>query len=429
MDNINEQFDLIIIGGGAAGLAAAVSYGKRRGSSSRYAVIEKERKPGRKLLATGSGRCNLTNLDMSEDYYNDSAKAFVSDVISRMTPERLVSEFKKLGLLCKPDEAGRVYPYSNRSDSVLDVLTNWLEHTGAKLFCDTKIDRIEACAGRFVLYSGNKCFHTEKLILAAGGRVQKNLGSDGSSYEFARQLGLECTPVFPSLAPIIVNDKSLSLAKGVRTAASVSVICGGKKLHTEVGELQFNEKNISGICIFQLSRYVNEYFAGVSNYKKPVIIADLAPDISKNELTDYFYTKQKILPETPVSEMFTGLLNKKLGAYLLKRANISGMDNPISRLSENQLEAIVNIVKECSFEPCAISAENSAQVTAGGVALTEIDRNFRSRKYKGLYIVGEALDADGLCGGYNLHMAFAGGFISGAHAAKEEKKHDKNKRA
>ena len=376
---------------------------------AKIVVLEKEQKPGKKLLATGNGRCNLTNLNMSPDCYNPGAEIFIKSVIERVTPEKLIEWLGELGLKCKADSAGRVYPYSNQAATVLDVLLMWIERLGVEIVCGVTAESVIATKDGFSIKSGERVFSAKKLVLSTGGKVQKALGSDGSSYNFAKQLGLKCSPVFPSLAPIPVVDKELRFAKGVRTASVVSLFADGKVLKTETGELQLNEKNISGICIFQLSRYVGEYFSGSSRYKSIVIKADLAPEYTFGEVTDYFRERRKAFPEAQSAELFTGFLNRKLGIYLLRRCKIA--DKPLGTLSDRELRSLAELVKKCSFEPSAMPGEGFAQVTAGGISLSEIGRDFQCKKHPGLYILGEALDVDGICGGYNLHFAFSGAVI------------------
>ncbi len=422
------EYDIIIIGGGAAGLVAAVCcakklYGK---SDARIAVVEKEFKVGKKLLATGNGKCNMTNENMSVDFYNKASRDFLGSILSKYSPDKIISFWNSIGLLCKADPFGRVYPYSGQASSVLDILLLNLKNYGADIFCETEITSIKPEKGKFRLHSKNKTFLSEKVILASGGKVQPNLGSSGSSYLFADMLGLKCTSLFPSLAPVLCSDKDLPMMKGVRVSASVSLEADGAVLLTEQGELQLNEKNISGICVFQLSRAVNEFFAKGEidgrKYKHISINADLMPDHDIREVEKLLKRKIKLLPDLPVSELFTGIINKKAGMYLLKKHNITPSDRPIASLDDGETEILSQGVKSLGFIPSSPSGINSAQVTAGGISLEEIGKNMQSKKYKNLYIIGEALDVDGLCGGYNLHFAFASGIISGNDCADPYRK-------
>ena len=419
------QYDIIIVGGGAAGLVAAVCCAKKLGRKIKIAVIEKEFKLGKKLLATGNGKCNMTNNNMSFEYYNKESREFVKNIISKYSTDKITAFWNSIGLLCKADSFGRVYPYSGQASAVLDILMLNLEYYNVDIFCETDITSITHENNGYKLISYRKTFTAQKVILATGGKVQPSLGSNGASYKFAADLSLKCTDVFPSLAPIPCNDKFLPLMKGVRTAAIVSLKADGKILHTEQGELQLNEKNISGICIFQLSRYVNEYYElntiNGTKYNRVSIIADLMPDYTLDETENLLKKRRKQMPTLKTEELMTGIINKKIGLYLAKKLNID-LDTELYNLSDDDIEAFARWVKECEFVPSGMSGINSAQVTAGGIMLSEIDKTMQSVKYNNLYIIGEALNVDGMCGGYNLHWAFASGIVAGNAAANSYKK-------
>ena len=419
------QYDIAIVGGGAAGLAAAVCCAKKLGGKIKIAVIEKEFKLGKKLLATGNGKCNMTNENMSAEYYNFDSREFVKNIISKYNTDKIIAFWNSVGLLCKADSFGRVYPYSGQASAVLDVLMLNLEYYNVDVFCETNITSIIPESNGYNIKAYKREFKAQKVILATGGKVQPSLGSNGFSYKFAADFGLKCTSVFPSLAPIPCNDKYLPVMKGVRTAATVSLKADEKIIHTEQGELQLNEKNISGICIFQLSRFANEYLAlkTIDNvkYKKISIIADLMPEYTLNETENLLKKRRKQMPTMKTEDLFTGIINKKIGLYLAKKLNIN-LDKELYNITDDEIELIANTVKSCDFIPIDISGINAAQVTAGGIELSEIDKNMQSIKYKNLYIIGEALNVDGLCGGYNLHWAFASGIIAGNSAANSYKK-------
>lgn len=425
MNNKILQYDIAIVGGGAAGLVAAVCCAKKLGGKIKIAVIEKEFKPGKKLLATGNGKCNMTNENMSAEYYNTGSREFVRNVISKYSTDKIISFWNSIGLLCKSDSFGRVYPYPGQASAVLDVLMLNLEYYNVDIFCETNITSIISENNGYKLTAYKTEFKAQKVILAAGGKVQPSLGSNGASYKFADDLGLKCTDVFPSLAQIPCNDKYLSVMKGVRTAAAVSLNADGNILRTEQGELQLNEKNISGICIFQLSRYVNEFFElnTINNikYNNISIIADLMPDCTMNEIENLLKKRRKQMPNLKTEDLFTGIINKKIGLYLVKKLNIKS-DKELYNITDDEIETLAGTVKSCEFIPSDMSGINSAQVTAGGIELSEIDKNMQCLKYKNLYIIGEALNVDGVCGGYNLHWAFASGIIAGNAAANSYKK-------
>ena len=419
------NYDIIIVGGGAAGLVAAVCCAKKLGGKNRIAVVEKEFKLGKKLLATGNGKCNMTNENMSVNFYNEAAETTVKNVISKYSTNKIIAFWNSIGLICKADSFGRVYPYSGQASAVLDILMLNLKYYNVDIYCETEVTSIIPEKSGYRLTSKNNSFFAQKLILSTGGKVQPSLGSNGASYRFAEALGLKCSPVFPSLAPIPCSNKYLAVMKGVRTPATVSLKADNRTLRTEQGELQLNEKNISGICIFQLSRLVNEYFAlksiGGVKYKNISVMVDFMPDYSTEEIENILKKRRKQMPDIKVSDLFRGIINKKIGLYLVKKLKINS-DTEINSITDEEIELIANEIKASEFIPEAMSGINSAQVTAGGIELSEIEKNMQSVKYKNLYIIGEALNVDGLCGGYNLHWAFASGIIAGNHAANSFKK-------
>ncbi len=414
------KYDVVILGGGAAGLAAAAALGYGSRKKLKAAIIEKEPKLGKKLLATGNGRCNLTNVNISSELYNADSRQFINDMLKVVSAEKLTEIFRSMGLLCRADSEGRVYPYSNRASSVLGVLTLWIQKNGIDVFCGTAADGVAALGGGYKIKCGDKQFIAKKLIMSTGGAVQPALGSDGSSYKFADMLGLKCTKVFPSLAPVKVNDKELKLLKGVRAKALVKLEADGRIEGSEYGEVQFNENNISGICVFQLSRMVNEYFslktvcgkrcAGIGLY------IDLAPEYTREQIYEQMQIRSELFPKASVLELASGIVHERICEYIIKKCGIDPRAK-LSEISKREKTKAAAMIKSLEFTPSERSDETAAQVTAGGISIGEVDKVFMSKKHNGLYVVGEALNADGKCGGCNLHFAFASGFISGRNAA------------
>ncbi len=422
-----KNYDIAIIGGGAGGLAAAVCVSKKLNKNSKnykIAVFEKELKCGRKLLATGNGKCNLTNENMSPDYYKESSREFIKPILSKYKTDKLMLFFSSLGMIFRKDGSGRVYPYSGMSADVLEMLLMNALLYGTDLICGTNIDKIEKQGTGFLLYGNKNTYYCKKLIIATGGKAQPNLGSRGASYSFAKMLGLDVTPIYPSLTPIPCSDKDLPQVKGVRVPCTVTLTADGKNIHTEKGELQLNENNVSGICVFQLSRYVGEFFTlgtvcGVKT-EKIEITSDLMPEYSQNEIEKYLLSQRRKYSALKAEELFTGLLNRKLGLFLCRRADIDTNEYMYS-LTDDDISRLAALVKSCTFTPSALPSFNSAQVTSGGIDLSQINSDMSCKKYKDLYIIGEALDVDGVCGGYNLHFAFVSGIIAGNACADKFK--------
>lgn len=415
--------DIAIIGGGASGLAAAVSAAKKSKSKKNIIVIEKENKVGRKLLATGNGRCNLSNKNLNSSFYNGSCAALAMRIIKKFSAARLMSYLDSLGIMCKIDDCGRIYPQSEQASAVLDMLKINMERYGVAELCDSRAEKIEPASDGFKIYLPDKIVFAKKVILTTGGCATPNLGSDGSTYELARLLNLRCSPVFPSLAPIKVKSTHLPALKGVRTSACVSLVADGAVLHRERGELQFTQDALSGICIFQLSRLVNEFFAthkiGGHSIKEIYISVDLMPDRTSEEVKNMLLKRRKQLPFITLADFLTGVLNKKIGGRLFEQLNIKPLTKQAAELKNDELDRLADLIKDWRFTPSHMSDFSSSQVTAGGIVSSEIDGELKSVRYKNLYIAGEALDVDGLCGGYNLHWAFVSGIIAGSGAAAE----------
>ena len=421
------KYDIVIIGGGAGGLAAAVCLSKKlnkNGKKYSIAIIEKEHKCGRKLLATGNGKCNLTNYNMLPEYYNKSCREFISPILSKYKPDKLLSFFSSMGMRFRSDSAGRVYPYSAASFDVLNILLMNAEMYGADIHCSVNIESIEKLSPGFKLESRESVYYCKKLIIATGGKSQPNLGSNGASYSFAGMLGLTATPIFPALAPIPCKDKDLPSVKGVRVGCNIALKADNKTICTQTGELQLNADNVSGICVFQLSRYSNEFFklgtVNGSPAKEIEITADLMPEYSRTEVEKMLSSQCRRYSSLKTGEIFTGMLNRKLGEFLCKRVNID-INEYMYSLTQTDIERLADIVKACVFKAGGLSSYNSSQVTAGGIAVSQINSDMSCKKYSDLYIIGEALDVDGICGGYNLHFAFVSGIIAGNACADSVK--------
>lgn len=401
-----HQFDLVIAGGGAAGLAAAVEIGILSKSSCgdlapKVALIEKKEVPGKKLSATGNGRCNLSNAACSDR-------------------EEVDSFFHCLGLLTRTDEAGRMYPYSEEAGEVSALLADSAKHLGADFFLDTQITKVEPLSGGGFLIDGESKekkfqFSCKKLLIAMGGKSYSAFGTTGDGYGIARRLGHSVTRLAPSLVPVCV-DADLGGLAGVRTKAKVSLYHKGNFVAEETGEIQFNKDCISGICIMNLSRLLvldgtkpfNEAFA---EYE---LRMDLVPEYSCEQLI-------QLLSRKPQQQMLQTLVRKKLAVELLRRAavNATGTGANAAESAPADVKGVAELLKDFRFTVSGTKGWNDAQVTRGGVAMDEIDeRTMESKILRGLYFAGEVLNYDGPCGGWNLHFAWQTG-LKAAHGMVE----------
>jgi len=378
------DYDIVIAGGGAAGLTAAVCCGMDGAGHDRLsiAVIEKKEVPGKKLSATGNGRCNLSNAACTER-------------------EEVDSFFHGLGLLTRTDEAGRMYPYSEEAGEVSALLADTARRQGTEFYLNTQIVKIEPAGEgggfRVEAESGGKAlsFRCRKLLLAMGGKSYSAFGTTGDGYGLARRLGHSVTRLAPSLVPVCVDADLAGLA-GTRIKASVTLTRCGHPVDTEEGEVQFHRDCISGICIMNLSRFLvlnpeKPFAEGFTEYE---LHLDLVPELTEEELAAFLKKHQNLQT----------LVKKKAAAWILQK-NLSW-------------EETAALLKNLCFTVSGTKGWNDAQVTRGGVVLDEVNLDtMESRILPGLYFAGEILDYDGPCGGWNLHFAWQTGMKVGRSMA------------
>ena len=377
-------YHVIILGGGASGMLCAIA-AKKKNPALTVAVIEKNDRVGKKLLATGSGRCNLTHDRITADHYVGSFRDRSAAVLSQIDTTALLGYFRSLGLLCAPDGEGRYYPLSRQASSVLDVLRFNCEAAGVSFFCGETVGSVRQ-QGRFIVQTAQNTFEAEKLVIAAGSKAAPKLGSSGSAADLLRSLGHRVVPFAP---------------------AAVTLLRGGRTVAAARGEVQFNDDSLSGICVFDLSLYSRE---------KDEIAVDLLPDISENELFNILKKNQKRFAAQPADCLMTGILLKRVALAVLKAAQLSDLTRPCGALSAKELRAVSAAAKALRFPVLGNAGFDRAQACTGGVHGSEIDpHTMRSKRCENLFVCGEAIDLCGACGGYNLHFAFASGIIAGEH--------------
>lgn len=397
--------DIIIVGGGASGIICAIRAGEKN-KRKKILILEKQSKIGRKLMATGNGRCNLTNINAEKKYYHGSFAKNMDVVLDKCSANRVINIFSSYGLNTKEDSEGRIYPYSNHASSVLDVLKLKLEELNIEVVCDTAVNKISKKGNTFSVATNNGSFNCEKLIMCTGSKASPKLGSDASGLDLLRNIGHKIMPLSPALCAVPVENTGLSALKGIRSTGKVSLICNGRTVTEEFGEIQFTEKALSGICVFNLSSYIK-------NGKNYEIEVSLLPNLSNPELLYLFMERQKILKKFPAEEFFTGIFVKNLGKFLLKESKID-LSRKISTLTYEELTKLTLAVNSKKFKVINKLNFDSAQVVSGGVSGDEINPyTMESKLIKNLYICGEAVDVHGDCGGYNLQFAFSSGIIAG----------------
>lgn len=401
-----------IIGGGASGLMASIAAGRQ---GAKVLLFEKMNRVGKKLLATGNGRCNLTNIHCAFEYYHGVDPKFVLPVLNAFSVEATIDFFNGLGIYEYIDEDGKVYPNSLQASSVLNVLRYEIHRLGIKEHCEETVVDIHLDKRKFILKTKDKKYTVDKVILAAGGKASPNLGSNGEGYVLARKLGHQVIPPFPALVQVKLNTKFLRSIKGVKWIGKAAVLQDQKMIREEEGELLFTDYGISGPPILQLARSVNELGG-----KKCSIQLDLFPQITKKELDVLLQYRFNIMQYKTIEESFVGLINQRLISTILKEAGIQDGKKKCSDVRKEEREAIVTVLKSWSLDANGTNSWSQAQVTAGGISTKDISAStLESKRVPGLYFAGEVLDIDGECGGFNLQWAWSSGYVAAMAAVRD----------
>lgn len=409
--------DIAIIGGGASGLTAAIC-AARKNRNRKIVILEAQDRVGKKILVTGNGKCNLLNKNISTDNYNFDAQKFLHPIIEAYPYKKILDFFDSIGILTKTDSEGRVYPYCEQASAVLDLLRLECKRFGITEICNFNANEILSQNKHFVIKSADSIIEANKVIFSTGGAAFFNNTQFENTQQLLMRLGHTYKKPIPALTPIKTNMGFEAQLKGVRAYAEVKLFSDKSLTSVTRGEVQFTDKGISGICVFQLSRLVSEFlnFKTVRGKKsKEITISiDLLPNLSiekvKNLLTNRFLT----LGAEPIEHLFTGIINKKFSLPILKASGISHRGRCIGSLSKCEILKIATTVKNFEFVPVGVMPFKNAQIMSGGINLNEVNNStMESLKVENLYITGELLNVDGDCGGYNLYWAWVSGMIAG----------------
>ena len=400
---------IAIIGAGASGMAAAISAAEN--PNAQVILLERQARVGRKLQATGNGRCNLTNLNAKQEHYHGENSTFAAHALETYDANHTLQWFSDLGLYTVAEPSGRVYPYSDQANSVVDVLRFALEKPNIRLLTGFEVTKIRANHPGFTLESNEESISCDRLIVACGGLAGSKLGGSLSGYKLLQKLGHHCTKLRPTLVQMKADWPHCASLKGVRANCRAK-ICNGEKLHSAAsGELQFTEYGLSGPVIFEISRDV------CAERGRWVCRLDLLPDMTREKLLSVLKRRQNT--NLPAEELLTGILHNRLGRIVVKEAGIS-LHAPVRQLEDWELQNVCDLVKSLPVPLTEPMGMDAAQVTAGGILTSEFDpETMESRLVPGLYACGEVLDIDGDCGGYNLQWAWSSGCCAGHAAGKE----------
>ena len=394
-----KKRQVVIIGAGASGMTAAIM-AARNGAA--VTVLEQNEKPGKKICATGNGKCNFSNLAMPEDAYRGRHPEFVKDAFEQFSVKDTVEFFKELGIF-PLDRNGYLYPRSNQAQSVVDVLCMEASHLGVKIKTNEQVTAIEPArnGNNFQILTKGWHYEADALILANGSKASSISGSDGSGYELAKKMGHRIIPVYPALTALKCKGPAFKTWAGVRTEGKVSLFINGKFHKSERGELQLTEYGISGIPVFQISTYA---IRAVHEGEKAELRVDFLPELTEEETRELLHARKKACPYKNEKELLVGLFPEKLSKVLTSQKHL------LSAIKEFPLE----VQDGMSF--------SQAQVCSGGVDTSQVNTHtMESKLCRNLYFAGELLDIDGTCGGYNLQWAWSSGAAAGIHAAKEDR--------
>ena len=402
---MSNKLNIAVIGGGASGLFAAIS---AKNENTDVTIYEKEKRVGRKILATGNGRCNMTNTTASYNDYHSLDIKFIYPTIERFWVDQTLDFFENIGILWKEEDDGKVYPYSDTASAVLDVLRQKLEKSGVITECEFGVKKIKKQNNQFIIEDKNgKRKRADRVIIATGGMAGAQLGSDGSGYKILEGFGHKITKLYPSLVQIRTETDTVKKLKGIKVNAKVSV--GDKE---KTGEVLFTDYGISGPPVFWLSSYIEG---------EKEIALDIMPEYSYTDISDMITKRVNTLGDIPLEDFFVGMLNKRVSQALLKHIGVEPLSRLASSLSRKEIQAISSIIKNFKLQVKGTSTWNNAQVTKGGADVSQFNADtMESKLVKGLYCCGEVLDVDGDCGGYNLQWAWSSGYIAGIYASGRE---------
>jgi predicted Rossmann fold flavoprotein len=412
-DSMKRDKQLIVVGGGAAGMMAAVSAG-RLGAA--VTILEKNERVGRKILATGNGRCNYSNINTDITYYHGANPKFTYSALASFAVDDTIEFFRKLGIEPKVEDFGKVFPMSEQASSILDVFLYELNELGVKIVGDAFVTDIVRKNNRFeVKLKNGEVYLGDSVVITTGGKAMPASGSDGNGYDLAKKLGHTVTDIFPALVQIMLEGAFFKRIEGVKLVGTAEIIHNNKSIAKDRGDILFANYGVSGPPILQISRKVGELLpTGEDAYLKISIIDTITTD----ELSILLKRRFQVNPKRPVDFSLVGLINKRLIPVVLMEAGINDLKRPAVDLLEREQERIVDILTDWRFKIRGTKSWPSAQVTAGGVTTAEIDgRTMESKLVKGVFFAGEVMDIDGQCGGFNLQWAWSSGFIAGRNAA------------
>lgn len=408
---------IIIIGAGASGMTAAISAARH---GAEVTLLEHKDRIGKKILSTGNGRCNYTNLSQHPDCYRCENPSFPWPVIQKFDEKAAVRFFQELGI-CPRERDGCLYPASGQASAVLDVLRMELNRLGVRVYTGIHVLKVSPEKRGFLVKASETEIRADKVILCTGSKSAPSTGSDGSGYEIARKLGHRIVPVLPALVQLRCQEDFYKSISGVRVYGRVALYTDGTYTAADTGEIQLTDYGISGIPVFQVSRYAAK---ALWQKKKVTAVLNFLPDLETAQVFSFLKERSLLRPEKTMEDFFTGVFHKKLAALFIRLSQIS-RQKKAGELDDAQWLRLSRLISCFETRITATNSFEQAQICCGGVDTRDVCKeSLESLRIPGLYFAGEILDVDGMCGGYNLQWAWASGYLAGKEAANASDQSD-----
>ncbi len=402
-----DKNNIAVIGGGASGMMASITAAR---SGAKVTLFEAQEKIGRKILVTGNGRCNLSNVTMNASFYKNDDMNFIESCMSCFSTKETMLFFESIGVLLK-EKNGGLYPVTENASTILDALRFALNRYHVTVKCDSMIKEILKKDGNFFVSECSTKF--QKVIIATGLFAGKKTEPAKYGIKIAEQYGHHIIKILPALVQLRCEGSYFKSLAGVRTVASIQSFSNDQFMEEVEGELQLTDYGVSGIPIFQLSSKISKE---LDLQKTITLRIDFIPWIKKDDFSSFFTSRLQVFPNATMEEFTNGIVNKKIIQEALKKTRIS-MKELVTNISEKKLLSFMNILKNWNVLVLKTNAFEQAQVCTGGISLKEITPFFESKQEDNIYYIGEMLNVDGMCGGYNLQWAWTSGSIAGSHAA------------
>ncbi len=403
--------NLAIIGGGAAGMTAAIQAAYINPQLN-ITIYERMDRVGKKLLATGNGRCNYTNLNASLSNYYGKAPSFIQNAFQEFTVSDTINFFNNLGVFPKEEENGKLYPFSGQASALLDALRNELARLKVNIIHADIKSADKTKKGFKLTDSNSNIYFCDRLIVAAGGCASPSLGSNGSGFKLLEGMGHHITRLAPALVQLKTPTDEVKSLQGIKIEGTLTIMSNEEILASDSGEILFTDYGISGPPVFQLSTLA-------ARFDRLTASIDFMSEYPQRNVYDILEGRMTALSHLTMENYFTGLLNKRLGNLIARRAGIEKLSYPVNRLNKELLWKMTALIKDFRLEITGTKGFANAQVTAGGVYTNEFSPfTMESKLCKGLYCAGEIYDIFGDCGGYNLQWAWSSGRLAGKCAAQ-----------